>query len=82
MGAMKAIYTDMQELQERAAEQEEEQFQVFLGQSGWMSPSEQEARRARAAEFLATLTALESDVAVRALKAVGIELPAPSLSRI
>ena len=82
MGAMKAIYTDMQELQERAAEQEEEQFQQFLGQSGWMSPSEQEARRARAAEFVATLTALESDVAVRALKAVGIELPAPRLSRI
>ena len=82
MGAMKAIYTDMQELQEQAAEQQEEEFMQYLQQTGWMAPSEQEARRERALEALSSMTPDERRGAIQALKAVGVELPVTTLLAI
>ena len=82
MGAMKAIYTDLQELQEHAAMDEEETFMRFASDTGWISPSEQEARRARAAEALLGLPEDQRSTAIQILRVVGVEMPLTVLTAI
>jgi len=47
MGAMKAIYTDIQELQ-IAAMGDEESFIAYIEEMGWKSPTEVEIEQRRA----------------------------------
>lgn len=75
MGAMKAIYTDMQELQINAAE-EEEQFISYVEATGWTSPTENEIRARRAAQKIAEMTGSEKAAALAILNIVGIKIPA------
>lgn len=58
MGAMKAIYTDIQELQE-AAERDEDGFISYIEEVGWVSPTESEIRKKRIEEGMKILS--ESD---------------------
>lgn len=75
MGAMKAIYTDIQELQINAAE-EEEFFISYVEATGWKSPTENEIRARRAAAKVAEMTGAERVAAIAVLNIVGIEIPA------
>lgn len=75
MGAMKEIYTDIQELHVNAAE-EEEQFISYVEATGWTSPTENEIRATRAAAAIANMTGSEKAAALAILNIVGIEIPA------
>jgi hypothetical protein len=75
MGAMKAIYTDIQELQVNAME-EEEFFISYVQGAGWTSPTENEIRAARAAKKIAEMSGSEKAAALAILNIVGIEIPA------
>lgn len=46
MGAMKAIYTDIQELQ-NAALGDEDSFITYIEETGWLSPTEVDIMRTR-----------------------------------
>lgn len=75
MGAMKAIYTDIQELQEAAGE-DEESFIEHVQAHGWTSPTENEIRSAKASKMLAEMTVEEKTLALRVLSTVGVRIPA------
>jgi hypothetical protein len=64
MGAMKAIYTDIQELRFQAAMGDEESFIEYVQAAGWISPTEREIaeNRARSVDLTATggISAIES----------------------
>jgi hypothetical protein len=72
---MKAIYTDIQELQTNAME-EEEFFISYVQGAGWTSPTENEIRAARAAKKIAEMSGSEKTAALAILNIVGIEIPA------
>lgn len=74
MGAMKAIYTDIQELQ-HAAISDEDTFITYIEETGWMSPSEKEARTYRASRLVMDLPPEERETVSKALAAVGFHIP-------
>jgi hypothetical protein len=59
MGAMKAIYTDIQELQ-NAALGDEDSFIQYIEETGWLSPTEIEILRKRAESVDLTATSGQS----------------------
>lgn len=73
MGAMKAIYTDIQELQ-AAAMSDEDTFITYIEEMGWMSPSEKEARAFQASKLAANLSPRERNAVGQILGAVGIHI--------
>ena len=75
MGAMKAIYTDIQELQ-IAAERDEDSFISYVEEMGWTSPTEKEIQTAKASKMLATMGPAERTAALRILEMVGLRIPA------
>jgi hypothetical protein len=75
MGAMKAIYTDTQELQEAAETQDEESFLGYVRETGWVSPTEQEIRQRRAVEAFSSLEEPARSACLDILRMVGIDIP-------
>ena len=74
MGAMKAIYTDTQELQEAAETKDEESFMMYVQEMGWVSPTEQEIRQRRAVEAFSTLEEPARSACLDVLRKVGIDM--------
>jgi hypothetical protein len=74
MGAMKAIYTDTQELQEAAESKDEEAFMMYVQDMGWVSPTEQEIRQRRAVEAFSTLAEPARSACLDVLRKVGIDM--------
>jgi hypothetical protein len=75
MGAMKAIYTDIQELQ-CAASGDEDSFITYIEEMGWVSPSEKEARTFQASKLVMDMSPEERSAVSRVLSAVGFHIPA------
>jgi len=75
MGAMKAIYTDIQELKD-AATHDEDSFINFIEDYGWTSPTENEIRASKASKLLAGLAPSERATALKVFDAVGVKMPA------
>lgn len=79
MGAMKAHMMDLEELEHAVWECDDEETQEKLGQyvheTGWMSPTERQARASRAARLVASMTDAEREIAQRVLREVGMEIP-------
>jgi len=73
MGAMKAIYTDIQELQANAAG-DEDSFISYIEAADWTSPTENEIRQAKASKLLAELDPTARAVALRVLDTVGMRI--------
>lgn len=79
MGAMKAIYTETQELQ-FAAMGDEESFMNYVGDMGWTSPTEREIHTARAMKFVRELPDPSvKEAALKLLKMVGVDTSAIEL---
>lgn len=74
MGAMKAIYTDTQELQQAAESQDEDSFMLYVREMGWVSPTEQEIRQRRALEAFSTLEEPARSACLDVLRKVGIDM--------